>query len=171
MMENNTLISKIVKPMRTDEIEMAIARHFDYHLNIIVPNVSWGLLPYEVDLIIVSPNDYVTEIEIKTSAYDLKRDVEKGHHHNSVKVKKVYFAIPEILEPYIQFIPEQFGILSCTDARIKTLRAPFINKQARKITEKERMHLLHLGCMRMWNLKVTLDNVQRKWRKKWEKHY
>lgn len=40
----------------------------------VCPNVSWGLLPWEADLLAVSKNERIHEIEIKTDINDLRRD-------------------------------------------------------------------------------------------------
>ena len=34
----------------TAEMELAVVRHFNARKNVIVPNVSWGMFPYELDL-------------------------------------------------------------------------------------------------------------------------
>ena len=40
--------------------------------DIVVPNLSWGLLNHEADLAIIRKSGYLTEIEIKRSYQDLK---------------------------------------------------------------------------------------------------
>ena len=72
----------------THKIEVALANHFNYRLNLIVPNISWGaFIWHECDLFIVSKAGYCTEIEIKISKSDLKKDFEKKHNHESDKIK------------------------------------------------------------------------------------
>lgn len=67
------------------DIEIAIAKMFNYRMNVIVPNVSWGLgLRCECDLLIVSQRRYATEIEIKVSKSDIKADKKK---HPAARIK------------------------------------------------------------------------------------
>ena len=44
--------------------------------DIVIPNLSWGLLNHEADLAIINKSGYLTEIEIKRSYQDLKKDFE-----------------------------------------------------------------------------------------------
>ena len=43
------------------EILALLAEHWGIRNNIIVPNVSWGMLDYEADLLIMNKTGYVTE--------------------------------------------------------------------------------------------------------------
>lgn len=40
--------------------------------NIMVPNLSWGLLNHEADFVSIDKNGYLTEVEIKRSFEDSK---------------------------------------------------------------------------------------------------
>src|SRR5262245_35861210 len=93
------------------EIETIIAYKFGVRRNIIVPNVSWGLGLHECDILIVSQSGYATEVEIKISKYDLKKDLVKGHGHANDKIKYLVFAIPEKIEQHIDLIPAEAGII------------------------------------------------------------
>ena len=46
------------------EIQALLANYWGIRNNIIVPNVSWGMLDYEADLLIMNKTGYVTEIGI-----------------------------------------------------------------------------------------------------------
>ncbi len=62
----------------TPEMECALAAFFDSRANLIVPRVHWGMADlHECDLLMVSKVGYVTEIEIKITRADLKKDAEK----------------------------------------------------------------------------------------------
>ncbi len=158
------------------DIEIAVARHFNYRLNIIVPNVSWGLLPWghEADMIIIRPSGYAEEIEIKISGSDIKADTKKRHREIRAKglllppafdiLRRLWFAVPEKLKDHPD-IPAYAGILAYQadeDAyvHIVTARAASINKNARRLTPDEHAKALHLGCMRIWSLKEALSNVK-----------
>jgi hypothetical protein len=146
------------------DIELAIANQFGYRQNIIVPNVSWGLLgQMEVDLLIVSQSGYCTEIEIKMSNGDIEKDKKKWHRirageNNGIRhplITRTFFAIPENLN--IEHIPEWAGIITLKKVNdqvmTKTVRGAKRNPKSRKIRDDEKLKLLHLGCMRIWSLK------------------
>jgi len=165
--------------MNALEIEMAVAEHFNYRQNIIVPNVSWGLFisHMEADMIIVRPSGWAIEIEIKISKGDIKRDQKKWHRLRSnidgirnEMIRQTYFAIPDGLK--IEDIPEWSGILKVKKVEDKYHKTPRwvvscersakIYKLARKLKTEEINKLLHLGCMRIWSLKKALMNAKNK---------
>ena len=60
------------------EIEVAVAAWFDTRLNVVVPNVTFGLnLSFECDLAIATKAGYLYEVEIKVSHSDLIKDKSK----------------------------------------------------------------------------------------------
>jgi len=140
------------------EIECAVARFFDPRRNVIVPNVWWGLdLNHECDLFVLTKAGYAYEVEIKTSKADLKADARKRHNHASKKIKRLYFAIPEKLESCIDLIPGRAGVLVLRpNGAVKKLREAEPNPGARKLNEKESLHLGQLCSMRIWTLKSAL---------------
>jgi len=153
----------VKKPkITTPEMEIALACWLNYRQNLIVPNVYWGFGPdmHECDLVMLSRAGYVTEIEIKVTRQDLRKDRFKAHGHRNIRIKYLYFAIPTYLEPAIEFIPERAGVISVEPdrkdgygPRCKRIRAPERQKSARKATDKERYQLARLGALRIWNLK------------------
>ena len=155
--------------MNSCEIEIAVARHFDYRANLIVPNVYRGLnFKYELDLIIVYPSYYASEVEIKVSISDLKAEKNKSSYaHESDKIKRLYFAVPyNLKDKSIALIPERAGLLSVNLVKgfwVVTLeKAPRINKSARKLEEWEVNRLRELAAMRIWSLKEALLKEKRK---------
>ena len=152
--------------MTSAEIELAVVRYFDARRNMIVPNVTWGFgLNYECDLLMLSASGYVTEIEIKVSRSDLLADKKKRKHrlwesgYSSGKriIKYFYFAIPDQLESSISDVPERAGVIIVDGhGRCTTVRKPIMNRDARKATDAQRIHLGHLAAMRIWNLKNKL---------------
>lgn len=143
--------------MNSFEFECALARHLNTRMNLIVPNVFWGLgLNYEADLVVVKSSGWAYEIEIKTSKQDLKADKKKKFYaHCSNKFKYLYFAVPEdLVNVAVELIPERSGLFSVkSNGMVSLIRPPKINKNARKLTEKEIIKLGSLSNMRMWNLK------------------
>ena len=159
------------------DIEIAVARHFNYRMNLIVPNVSWGLLPWghEVDVLVVRPSGWAEEVEIKITASDIKADTQKRHRQIKLigehdflyeQLHKIWFAVPEKLAGHLD-IPNYAGILTYNPTAtaesqiLKTVRGPALNKNARKLTSGEIYTVAHLGCMRIWSLKEALNRSRR----------
>ena len=146
--------------MNSTQIELALVRHLNSRINLIVPNVYWGLgLHYEADLIVVKPSQWAYEIEIKTSLPDLKAEKKKRYNaHCSNKFKYLYFAVPEKLkEQALELIPERSGLFIVKENEMVILvRPPKINKNARKLNLNEMKKLYELCQMRIWNLKEII---------------
>lgn len=140
------------------EIEFVVARYFNPRVNIVVPNVWWGMgLNHECDIFILTPSGYAYEVEIKTSKSDLIADLKKPHLHNSTLIKKLYFAIPKKLENCVDFIPGHAGVLIVSDGGyLEKKREAINNEKAVKLKEIHKQKLLHLGVMRVWGLKRKL---------------
>lgn len=155
---------KELKFTTTPEIELAIAKYINIRANIIVPNIHWGLLPYEVDLLVLSSKGYATEIEIKVSVSDLKADKLKKHDHSSHLIKRLFFAMPLKMQDHIKHVPSKAGILFVDESgRVREHRKAKLNTAARKLTEKEIYQVLRLGNMRTWGLrkKLLMQNLPR----------
>jgi hypothetical protein len=128
----------------------------------VLPNAFWGLnFRHEIDLLSVTTNGYATEIEIKINLQDIKADLKKRHNHESIKVKKLYFAFPETLyEKALKYIPEKAGIILISKDLYPTIkRKPIINKKARNFNDKEIFKMLHLTSMRYWKQYDGLTNM------------
>lgn len=66
------------------EIERIIVSYLGgVRTNLIVPNLSWGFLNHEADLISIDKNGYLTEVEIKRSLEDFKADFKKENYHDT----------------------------------------------------------------------------------------
>jgi len=153
--------------MKTLEMEVLLARHFNFRQNIIVPNVSWGLFfRHELDLLIITKARYGYEVEIKVSKQDLIKDREKPHKHESKRIKGLWFAIPQSLFKYQEHIPERAGIIVVNEDRnvsswLRCERERYpktMNKY--KFKDSEIMKLCRLGTMRIWALKEAIVNYQ-----------
>lgn len=143
--------------MTSQHIELAVAFHFGYRRNIIVPNIWWGMnLRYEADVVVLRPSDYGIEIEIKVSSADIKADLKKRYQHDSNLFKELWFAVPSDLAKHPD-IPGRAGILGVDDKkRVTVVRKPVRNMLAKKWTAEQRLKLLHLASMRTWSLKQTI---------------
>jgi hypothetical protein len=157
-----------MKIAATEEIEIAIARYFQYRRCIIVPNISWGLGIHECDVLIIRNSGYAIEVEIKRSKSDLLNDFKKVHNHQSNKIKEFYYAIPkEYYEEWKDIIPSHAGILvyhrnTGDNIAIWQKKNAVKNKGCRKLSEEEIFKAAKLGCMRIWNLKQRLYNTKGK---------
>ena len=66
--------------LSSDDIILAMTEHrapCNLSSHLVVPNVSAGLHIHECDLISVTKGGYATEIEIKVSVSDTKKDLSK----------------------------------------------------------------------------------------------
>jgi hypothetical protein len=99
--------------MTTLEIEIALLKHFDFTQKLILPRISFGAGIHECDILVMSKSGYATEIEIKISVADLKKDLNKKHTHNSDKIKYFYYAIPKEMYDYnlLNFMKDCSGLL------------------------------------------------------------
>jgi len=149
--------------MNTLEIELAVANYFDFRANTIVPNISWGLNLHEIDVLVLTKSGYAYEVEIKTTKADLVRDSKKEHGHRSNRIKRLYFAVPELLaQTALTVIPIGAGLFSIKDSGyVQLIKAPTLNKQARPLNPEERLKLAELATMRLWNMKrILLSRLQ-----------
>jgi len=113
--------------MTTHKIESLIYTYFQSGSLAIVPKVTknngwldteadpmiWkNIVNHECDMLIVTKNRYLTEVEIKISLSDLKADFKKEHQHKDENIKNFYYAFPEEMkEKALELIPEECGIL------------------------------------------------------------
>jgi len=148
------------------EIEFALVRYFGRQNYVIVPNLSYGLFPYEMDLCALNNRSlYATEIEIKISKSDLKRDSKKWHNHdrNYNMIRYLYFAMPDFLKDSIEYVPERAGVYLVDESGNVTIeRKAVANKLAKKWDYRNAYKLGRLGTIRMWNALETLEMLKRK---------
>jgi hypothetical protein len=169
--------------VNAQDIEIAVADYFNPRRCLIIPNVSWGLLRYgmEVDVLVIQPSGWAAEVEIKISASDIRADKKKRRHvmaehypeYNELFRLK-YFAVPEklILNPDI---PASCGIIAVgnyggifnsncySDAgkyAAKVIRPAKVNPRARQLTAKEVETALRLASMRVWTMKKVVQKYR-----------
>lgn len=160
------------KPITTIEMEVAIANFFGYRQNIIVPNISWGLLSHEVDLLIVRKSGVAIEVEIKTSLSDLKADFTKKHKHieRLNRISYFYYAMPySVYEKGKDLIPQNAGIIVCDriilyngkeDIRVRMIKDSVKIKGSRSLTSDEQFKVARLGAMRIFSLKKKIIGLK-----------
>lgn len=100
--------------MKTQNIESAVVELFNPFRNIIVPRIKDAAnLHHECDLLILHPSGHATEVEIKCSISDLKKDFEKKHNHESSRIRRMFYAVPSSFQGHgaMALIPERCGII------------------------------------------------------------
>ena len=150
------------KNLKTLDMEIALMGYFDIRRKLVVPNISWGFFRHECDLVSISEAGYATEIEIKISKSDLKKDAEKKHGHFDSRISYLIFAIPDYMEDCIDLIPERAGIILVDkNLRCRTLRRPKQNNKY-KFSLEEMYKIARLGAMRILGLKIKIRNYRNK---------
>lgn len=161
--------------MTTKEMEWAIFNYFCSSYPLITTNITRnsGVVNHECDILMVSKSNYLTEIEIKVSAEDFKKDFLKKHKHEDKKIKYQYFAVPyNFKKELIKMIPENFGIIFVEKKKIKdsfcrkvpVIRTSYVVFKGRdakinkdfdgyKLSDKQLMNLYRLSAMRYWSAK------------------
>lgn len=93
--------------MNAGLVEAAIRRHVDHRRNILIPeaNVRYahprgGFDEYRADFVMVSQADYATELEVKVSLADWRRDLSKPK----------LVCMPDWVTRFVYVVPEQLGI-------------------------------------------------------------
>jgi hypothetical protein len=141
-----------------------------------IPNLSWGLLPYEADFVVISKSGYLTEIEIKRSWEDFKADFKKKHNHDAEQVYYFYYCVPvSIVSKVKEFLIEKYGerhfigapavlwydenggIRRLVDDGQKCFGSHYAssvspNIKHRKLFLEEQLTVARLGQLRYWSL-------------------
>jgi hypothetical protein len=149
------------------EIELGIIgwykkNYTDFELA--VPNVSYGLLNHEADLIIMNKSGYLTEFEIKRSWSDFLADFKKKHTHEDELVRQFYYVVPKsIFQKVYDFCKSEQKSLSVIfyteEKEFKKEPMPYFLykiRNFRKLFLEEKFKLARLGCFRIWTLKEKL---------------
>ena len=165
--------------MTTHKMESLIYTYFESGSLVIVPKISknnywfdnktmlWKeIVNHECDMLIVTKNYYLTEVEIKISLSDLKADFKKKHQHKDENIKNFYYAFPEEMkEKALKLIPKECGILIAVEKecgipyrKIECYRKPKINKEAKPISDIVLSKIYRLGYLRYWNYRMSGGN-------------
>lgn len=147
----------------------------DQRSDLIVPNVSWGLLPYEADLLCVRKSGLCVEFEIKRSFEDFKKDFTKDHFHDAEIIAYFYYVVPEkIVDKVKDFLSERFehdlipaviqfnedgNLLRAVSGDQKEPFGNPLRKIYRKVTSDERAILGRLASLRYWSVQEDVCSV------------
>lgn len=158
-----------------DSIAYAVASHiFPWRRYVTVPNVSWGLLPHEADLVALSDAGWLSEIEIKTTKADFLADHKKYKHQLSNVngaphlINSFYYAMPSNVwsKCAVEDLPQGAGLILVGDeyrgdrnAKAFVKQPPVSDQRARRLTSEEREQLLRLGYLRYWGRQEAIDSL------------
>lgn len=163
-------------------IQLRLGQYFGgFRSQIVVPNVSWGLLNHECDLVICSKSGYLTEVEIKRSYADFLADFNKKHHHDDdERIKAFYYAVPVDIADKVMAHLEKVkaespgfimpAVLTYTEEGcISYVSGSGSGKdwsgnyKTRPLNDKEMAHLAHLGCMRLFAITDKFTQMKEKY--------
>lgn len=157
-----------------EQIEIGIAQYFGYRQNIVVPNISWGMLNHEADIIVLNKSGYLTEVEIKRSWADFLADFRKSHTHDDDLISWKYYAVPEsIIDKCKQKLSEidplkKWGLLKYSEfmneCYVDLIYYPGNKTEhsiGKKLNSNDQFQLARLGAMRTWALKRKIIKFQR----------
>ena len=131
-----------------------------------LPNLSWGMLDYEADLIMMNKSGYLTEFEIKRSYSDLQADFRKKIFHRSEVIREFYYVLPiGIKEKAIALIQEKkeeffFNRMPAIIFYTEDRKLEFYNRgfcsnvpgKHRHLFYEERFQIARLCSLRYWSL-------------------
>jgi hypothetical protein len=157
--------------------------HWRTRNQVLVPNVSYGLLPWEADLVVMYASGWLEEVEVKISKADFRRDfTSKPEKHERLQkgtpkqvfqgfgtpvqvwkpdwtkaepsmIRRFWLAMPHELA--LKLLPE--APAHCGVIAVSTccvvLRPAPVLKCARKLTAPEQNQLLRLAYLRYWDLR------------------
>jgi hypothetical protein len=152
---------------------------------LLVPNVAWMVA--EADVLGVTPDGRLIDIEIKISRADLKADAAKDkwwrrppsewidgrivrppatHRDWPPRVWRHYYVVPaEIWRPDLApaLGSPKSGVLTIADHRgspiLTSVRRAHSNPDARKLTAVEMLDVARLANLRMWDALVARDDA------------
>ena len=166
--------------MTTHKMESLIYTYFESGSLVIVPRVTknnawldtevepatWrNIVNHECDILSVSKNMFLREVEIKVSVSDFKADLQKKHQHIDENVRQFYYAVPYyILDNVKELVPENAGILvakiiektnrnnEVTSKKwiIEKIKSPKNNNLAKPIDDKKLNVIFRIGYLKYW---------------------
>lgn len=128
----------------------------------VIPNLSWSFLNYEADLIAISKQGYLREVEIKITLSDLRNDANKqkfiNPHSGAFKdrskwIKQFYYAIPRTLLDKANRIQlyGSAGLITIDDNEcVEIIREAKINTAANKLSLIQAHKLMRLSSLKYW---------------------
>lgn len=148
------------------DAQLAIAQLFNYRTpNKAIPSCT--TFGWEMDVAVITPANYLYEIEIKRTLSDWKADEAKAKWKMSRhQVVRFYYAIPpHLLEKKPSFVSDDTGIifLQKKDNENQAFRVyASIHKQAKrigntKISSERLQYMMNVFYHRYWNLRHDME--------------
>jgi hypothetical protein len=149
---------------------------FCFRKNALVTTGITSFLPWEQDLIVVNPSQYLLEIEVKVSMSDWRIDAAKQKFETRYlndwqRVREFWYAAPLSLAQRWEHVKlgrqEVAGIIGVHGPRhggrfglCEVIRPAIRVKEVQKVTDTELGALRRLGAMRQWELLVKLGEAR-----------
>lgn len=147
--------------MTEAEVINRVARMYGVRKYLVVPNVLNPLdYLYEADMVVINPNRFATEIEVKVSLSDFKADFKKKFQHDHRKITYFSFAVPAELESKVRgLLPPGTGlIVAHPELRLAYQRIrPKARENKHRWTDTEMYELARLGTLRYWSLRFAVE--------------
>lgn len=147
-------------------LQRSVAAYFNYRNNMIIPNIYYPNMYHECDVLVVSKAGYMTEVEIKITLEDFKRDIKKKYKSDGLKY--FYYAVPSTLvEQVTPLLPTHAGLLSVRPGYFDpyftevVIKSP-ANKECIVLTDEQRINLGRLCAIKLWNIKENRFNKMMK---------
>lgn len=187
-------MSKAGTNMTIEQIEAVLVSYpfspFYCRTHLVVPNVSWGFLDHEADLLVMTSSRRLTEVEIKRSWSDFLADFKKAHDHSHPLIARFYYAVPSSIgkrvfdylyngeydakykfskskvEQYTEHNPHGYGLIVYDfreEGWMKNKCCITVGSKLlnnNPITEEQEKGLLRLLGLRVWNLKKKIAKLK-----------
>lgn len=131
------------------------------------PRICMG----EPDVLGVTCNRYLTEIEIKRTVADFRCDQKKRHRINRCiwlqhSPKLIYYLVAEDLKDRVRnILPEWAGLLYATErGRIFVERSAPVNHDSKRLSIKECVRLAHLMANHLLSAEESCESIITRWR-------
>lgn len=158
--------------------EMIISNEVSLRNEIAITNLSWGMLPYEADLVVINKTGYMREYEIKRSLQDLKADFKKKCYHDAEQVYQLFYVLPLSIkekalelfrmhqtdDAYIKLFGKSTEYYEALPAVIfysddghiveRTRSSGHLYGKHRKLFLEEKLTITRLLSIRYWNLRL-----------------
>lgn len=122
---------------------------------ICIPNVTmFDKGRTEIDLLIITKNNTLIEVEIKVSIQDFKNDFKKKKFHSHKDISRLYFAFPLALyekhkELILDMLPKDVGIITVAgvgqDSKVQRMAG---RRSDVVISEEEKINYMRVCCMK-----------------------
>lgn len=141
--------------MNAFRITYALARHFDWFRNRMMPEYS--IDGGQADLLFVTKAGYVTEIEIKVTIADWRKDRNKAKWRRPrPHIARFFYAVPApmVKDGLPDWLPVGAGVLAVHDGAegydyVREVR-PALRVKAEKLSEIQYRHMLERCYYRFW---------------------